>query len=459
MAFDEEVHYGLIQLYSEQLSPYGIEPTSDMAYLGLGPAEVSYVFHWFMSFPYRLLIDAGLGDEAIIVILRMINVAMVAGAILVYRKALLVARVPRGITHGSLAAFTLIPILPIMAGQLNYDNLLLLLVAYAFYMTFSITESVYTNKKLPVMNVLLLAAIMLISIPVKYAYLPIGLGMGLWLVWLVYVSSKKSPKKFISDISKQFLSSHILRVVGITALLIAGTFFGYRYVDNVVQYGSAIPSCDQVFERMDCFSYGPWARTQNYLAAVDPDFQPFPFPLYLAAYWVPDMIQRLTFAVAGPTNTYETKLPLPLLRTIGVVFVVAGVVAFVMRAKQLLRRWPYMTVTLLVSLIYMGVLAVKLYSGYSNTSIPAAINGRYLMPLLPLLFALLAQSIMYVAKEFKVQRQVILGLAILFAIAFTQGGGVFTYIVSAETYWFWEGWGAVSHSVLKAIVSPITWQL
>lgn len=457
MAFDEEVHFGLIKLFAEQLSPYGIEPKGEMAYLGLGPAEVSYAFHYLMSFPYRLLDTFGISEQAIIIVLRLVNIAMVVGAIVLYRKALFAAKVPRGVVHGSLAAFTLIPIMPLMAGQLNYDNLLLLLVALAFYLIISITDRVYSDKQLPVAQSLWFFAVVLASVPVKYAYLPIGLGFGLWYAWLVYFVMRKSKKNFYKNISSQFSHVKKLTLAAVAVVMILGVFFSYRYVDNSLQYGSAIPSCDDVFSRTDCFDYGPWARTQRYLAAVDPNFEPFPFPVYMAVYWVPDMIQRLTFSVAGPTNTYETKLPLPVLRTVGVIFLFMGVVAFAMRAKELFRKWPYMALTVLVSLIYMGTLAIKLYSGYSNTSIPAAINGRYLLPLIPLLFALLTQAIMLVATEYKRRKEVTALLAIMLVLVFIQGGGVFTYFVVAESYWFWDGWGQSSHEILQNVLRPITW--
>lgn len=457
MAFDEEVHFGLIKLFSEQLSPYGIEPTGDMAYLGLGPAEVSYAFHYLMSFPYRLLDAVGLSEQAIITVLRLLNVVMVAAAVVLYRKALFAAKVPRGVVHGSLAAFTLIPIMPLMAGQLNYDNLLLLLVALAFYLIISITDRVYATKQLPVAQSLWFFAVVVASVPIKYAYLPIGLGFGIWYAWLVYFVIRTSKKNFYKDISSQFSRVKKPTLVTVAVVMILGVFFSYRYIDNSLQYGSAIPSCDNVFSRKDCFDYGPWARTQRYLANVDPNFEPFPFPIYMTVFWVPDMIQRLTFSVAGPTNTYETKLPLPVLRTVGVVFLFLGVVAFAMRAKKLLRKWPYMSLTILISLIYMGTLAIKLYSGYSNTSIPAAINGRYLLPLIPLLFALLTQSIMLVAAEYKRRKEATALLAVMLLFVFIQGGGVFTYIVLAESYWFWDGWGQASHEILQNILRPITW--
>ena len=62
MAFDEEFHLGLIKIYAAHWLPYGIENTRDMAQYGAAMSDPSYLFHYLMSFPYRLLDWLGLSQ-------------------------------------------------------------------------------------------------------------------------------------------------------------------------------------------------------------------------------------------------------------------------------------------------------------------------------------------------------------------------------------------------------------
>lgn len=459
MAFDEEFHFGLIKIYAAHWLPYGIENTRDMAQYGAAVADPSYLFHYLMSFPYRLLHALGLSEVAVIICLRLINIALVVASFVLYRKALLAANVPRATTHGTIAAFSLIPILPVMAGQLNYDNLLLVMVALSFWLIIRTTNATRKQGILPVELTCWLLGVLLITLPIKYAYLPIALGMGLWLVWLAGTTLRKQgfttyKKHLLASMQKMHLVTKICLVV----LIAAGVFFSARYVENYIRYDSAIPGCDAVFTEDACMDYGPWARNFEYKQRVDPNFTPISFPAFFITEWLPGMMQRLTFAVAGKTNDFQTKDPLPLVWPIASVFTSLGLLAFLLRARWLLKKYPYMAITLLVTLIYVGVLAVKLYIGYTKTSMPAAINGRYLLPLVPMLLAMCAQALLHVAAKWKVRSVTVVILATLFIVVVFQGGGVLTYIVQAEPHWFYPGWGQDSFTLLHRVVSAFTWR-
>jgi len=128
MAFDEEFHFGLIKIYSTHLTPYTLEPTRDMAQYGLVSADVSYLFHYLMSFPYRVINVLPASEQTIIILLRFINIGFVLWALFIYRKILDELGVSKAISHVTIAFFTLIPIMPLLAGQINYDNLLLVII-------------------------------------------------------------------------------------------------------------------------------------------------------------------------------------------------------------------------------------------------------------------------------------------------------------------------------------------
>ncbi|MDQ5932295.1 MAG: hypothetical protein QG649_380, partial [Patescibacteria group bacterium] len=182
MAFDEEFHYGLIKIYASSLLPYGIEHTSSMAQYGAATADASYLFHYLMSFPYRLFDFLGLSDPAIIILLRYLNIVFVAAAIIIFRRALLLASASPAAATASLAFVSLVPVFVMLTSQINYDNLLLLVTAWCILLTFRITLSLRQKSTITLTDAWLLVCALLIGMSIKYAFLPIALALVLWLV-------------------------------------------------------------------------------------------------------------------------------------------------------------------------------------------------------------------------------------------------------------------------------------
>jgi len=107
-----------------------------------------------------------------------------------------------------------------------------------------------------------------------------------------------------------------------------------------------------------------------------------------------------------------------------------------------------------VTVAYIGSLIYKLYGVYQYTGGPVAINGRYLLPFIPLIIAVLGTSFVGVLRKQLMPTFVAL-ISLLLAIVLTQGGGVGTYILQGESAWFWPGWGMLTHALLHSIVSLI----
>ncbi|HRJ06053.1 MAG TPA: hypothetical protein PK096_00590 [Candidatus Saccharibacteria bacterium] len=453
MAFDEDFHMGLIKIYATSWLPYGIEHTRDMSVYGSATADPSYLFHYLMSFPYRLLEFLAVPFDTIVVLLRLLNIGMFVGAMVVFRKALISAGISRLITHVSLALFSLIPIAPVLAGQVNYDNLALLFVALSLLLTIRITNSLRETGTVPAAAFWLVVIVILFGMPTKYAFIPIAAALVLWLVFTLLKTRRKIPfkqhaRRLITDTHALSTKSRLFLAAG----LIAGTFFSAHYVTNFVQYGSPIPSCEKVFDTQACLAYGPWRRDFRLEAERPASFVPLPFAGYLTRYWVPDMGFRLTFAVAGPTNGYQTKKPLSFLYPMLMVVGSIGVVVLLAMAWRL-RDQPLVWILLLASLLYLGTLAVKLYGSYVATTQPVAINGRYLLPLLPIAAAVIMYAIqrLFQRRNLQVVGPIVAAIAII--VVLITGGGIGTYVIQAEPHWFFPGWGQDSHQFLQTIFS------
>ena len=456
MAFDEEFHYGLLQIYATSWLPYGIAHTSDMAQFGAATADASYLFHYLMSFPYRLLTAFSLPDTAIIVMLRMINIGFVIGALLVFRKAFLEARLGRATAHIALALVTSIPVFVTLAAHINYDNLLLLVVAWCTLLLVRISADAYAGKAISFKDITLLAIAVLIGMSVKYAFLPLALAMFAWLIWLLIVMYRKHRQTVTSQYTMLLRDWRRMpsrsRKLYVTLGLIS-IFFASHYVTNAVSYGSPIPTCEQVFSATECTAYGPWERNEYLVATKPSDFSPVPFPLYLADEWFPGMTIRLTFAVAGKTNDFQTKQPLPALVYLYVSLALIGLVALVIQAARKRTSW-FAGMTVLCTLVYAGVLAFKLYGSYVLTAEPVAINGRYLIPLLPLVAAAMIVAIRQLLSGIQ-SRFIAVATLLLVACLTVSGGGILTYVVLAEPHWFWSGFGQSSHAILQGIANNL----
>lgn len=452
MAFDEEFHYGLIKIYATSLLPYSIQHTTDMAQFGAATGDASYLFHYLMSYPYRILAGVGLPDMAIIILLRFINIAFVVAALVVFRKVLREARLSGAVANITLLLVTLIPIFPLLAAHINYDNLLLLIIAWCVLCIVRITSVVRSGMSFPLGQSVQLAVAVLIGMSVKYAFLPIALGMFIWILWLL-VLGYRMHKQTVSSQTKSLRArwksqSNRKRKLMIAAVVLS-LFFASHYITNMLSYGSPIPSCERVFSESECTAYGPWNRNKNMEARKSESFEPMPYANYMAAEWFPGMTQRLMFAVAGKTNDFQTKLPLPVLVYMYVIASCVGAICFIVQVVRKKGNW-FGAFALLLAVIYSGVLSFQLYGDYVDTAEPVAINGRYLIPLLPLVGAAMIQAISTVFHRID-RRMLTIAAVVFLLVLIPAGAGIGTYIVQSEPHWFWPGFGQSSHAALQSV--------
>ncbi|HEY5442555.1 MAG TPA: hypothetical protein VIJ68_03385, partial [Candidatus Saccharimonadales bacterium] len=131
MAFDEDFHLGIIRLYAHHLSPFWSGQPAGGDQFGAVARDPSYLYQWLMSFPYRF-VGLFTGDQTIQVLwLRAINIGLFTSGLVLYRRLLAKTGASRAMIHTCLLIFVLIPVVPLLAAQINYDNLFLPMVAFA----------------------------------------------------------------------------------------------------------------------------------------------------------------------------------------------------------------------------------------------------------------------------------------------------------------------------------------
>lgn len=452
MAFDEEVHFGLIKLYTDHLSPFwGNQPASADAF-GAVMRDPSYLYHWLMSFPYRTIRLLTDNQTAQVLILRGINIALLTSALPIYRRLLLRSGASRAIVHACLAVLVLIPILPLLAAQINYDNLWIPLVGFILLLTVDFVDELKHTKRVNTKNLVLITILCLLASLVKYAFLPIFIAIILYLI-LVHVRNGTSWRKFFISLAFGVtLMTRRVRWLLLVGLIVASGLFIERYGVNLVQYHKPIADCAQVLNEGRCNTYGPWARDNflaknKYLAAGTK-------PRSFGFEWPYGVWFRLFFAVDGPSTSFQTRGPLLLPGGGALAFAAAGFVAVLAGMRRVRKRYNTAALTLmaLVTVLYVAALIVDGYEAYARTGQPVALNGRYLLVILPLAFLWVALSFNELLRP---RLKVILLSAALLCLVW--GGGALTYILRSNPAWYWDN-NAVraANKTVQQTLGPLT---
>ncbi len=201
-AFDENFHFGMIKVYSHYWLPFlTSQPPHADAY-GAVTRDPSYLYHYLMSFPYRLIELLTRNQLTQVIILRFINVGLFAWGIVLFRKVLLRVGTNTALTNLILMLFVLIPIVPQLAAQINYDNLLIPLTAAMILLGFRIMDEIRA-KKISSWSIGMLIGFGLLVSLVKYAFLPIFAGIVVFLAIVVIRNYRHNLAQFF----KQLLNS------------------------------------------------------------------------------------------------------------------------------------------------------------------------------------------------------------------------------------------------------------
>lgn len=455
MAFDEDFHLGIIKLYADIWNPFSLTQPTGPAPFGALETDPSYLFHYLMSFPYRLLAHFTSSEMAIVIGLRLINIALFAAGFILYRKVLLRAKVSQAITNAVLAVFVLIPVVPLLAGQINYDNLLILIVAMVLLLAMQIREQLIKKQKLLVKQTLWLVLLLLFASVVKYAFLPIAAGVVFYLCYEIIKTLKKNkqlPKQFWND---TLLLAWPLKITVLVLAVMGAGLFAQRYVGNIMQHHDLVPDCAVVLDEERCSAYSVWNR-DNIYANTKPDTE-LRGPIgYTLIDWSWGMWQRLFYTLAGPTNGYDTKRPLPIPSISAIVLIAFGAMLLVWFGRQILREYPVFILFLVVGGLYVAALWLQVYQMYVYTARPVAINGRYLIPLLPALGAIVAVAYSKFFSRIGKPSYKSIFIVIVFLL-FLQGGSIVTYVVRSEPSWYWhDSFMQNANQNLQDILRPIT---
>ncbi len=458
MAFDEEYHFGLIKIYAGHALPFLAAQPSDANQFGAVARDPSFLYHWLMSFPYRLVAGATDNQAAQIITLRLLNIGITGASLVLYVRALYRMGMSRAFTNVALAVFVLIPILPLLAGQVNYDSLFMLFVAWITLLTFTLIDQLRAGKVAATTLVCFIAACMLGGLT-KYAFLPVAAAAVILLGVVGWRTQRTNLKRLPKRLQADFAGLQPKVKIGLVLFLaIPGILFVQRYGVNMVQYHTPVPDCSAVLSVEACKEYGPWARNYRMATektAVDAN------PLYYTSIWLQGLHYRLFFTVNGPHHNYASYPTVPLPSATFIVLTVMGLAAIALYFRRIFDGATYIKAALVLSLAYIGVLWINNYTDYLQTGWPVAVNGkvngRYLLPVLLLLAALWGKAIATALQPWPLLKPL---AAVIVLALFLQGGGVFSYILRTDDTWYWPNQSIVTtvNDAARRVLDPITFE-
>jgi len=309
----------------------------------------------------------------------------------------------------------------------------------------------FKRRELNIKTLLTLLIVCLLTSLVKYAFLPIFVVVCIFAIVYGVMCLRGTPSRTILRESLQAISRRMLVSLVLLALLSSGLFI-QRYGVNVVEYHTPIADCDQVLNYDHCSSYGPWLRNyQDAQSKTTVDTNLFSY----VATWVDGLRYRLFFAINGPDQAYTNYPPLVIPFNTALVLAFVSLIALIVRARRVFSRQPFVVFVMIAALLYLAALFREDFEQYLDTSQPVAINGRYLLPVLPLLAIGIGRAFQQLlATHRRAWLKPLLAGSVL--LLFLQGGGIMTFILRSDPSWDWPNRAVIDiNNGARKILAPI----
>jgi hypothetical protein len=150
--------------------------------------------------------------------------------------------------------------------------------------------------------------------------------------------------------------------------------------------------------------------------------------------WIQTMHRTLLYSsrVDG-----KDTLPLPILDISLTVLFLVGVVASAISLAKYRIGNRILFILLGLSIFYTLLMLFEHYKIYTKYGAPLAIQGRYLLMILPIVIVFMVQSL---SNSLQRSTRAYIGVTctILLIIGVLQGGGILTHIIRAEPNFYWQ---------------------
>ncbi|MCA9329282.1 hypothetical protein KDA11_01435, partial [Candidatus Saccharibacteria bacterium] len=243
--------------------------------------------------------------------------------------------------------------------------------------------TLYRQPAIP--DILWLIIVSLILALTKETFLPVTLLVYVLVVagWLKEYSIKKLYRKIINDLtlSWQYARFKLILVLTIILLIVSFGLFAERYAQNYIRYKRTTPACNKVHAEDECMQHGIYRRNtgqrKEYLALLNDGGRPSMNFLEFTRVWLRAVYDR-TYSYRG-MNTINLSLSVRVITVLcGIIVLIYAVRGLLVNKINLLQKALLIITISYVILVFMYNYNIYRYYGY-----PFAIQGRYLLPVLP----------------------------------------------------------------------------
>jgi hypothetical protein len=454
MVFDENTHFQTIQFYADRINPVILEQPENMEWAGAITRNPSYLFTYLLSFPYRLIATVTDSLMAQVVFLRFINIAFFGASLILFRRLLMKTKVSPAIIHVALLFFVLTPTVPLLAGQINYDNLIMLCAGAGLLLTAIIGETISKQHRIPYTKLFAFLILGMLSSLVQFMYLPIFAGTFLWLAWQLTKTVRRGEIQPIKSLTGSWNRTPAWKkaAIGLPFGIAAGLFI-QMYGLNMLYFQNLTPECDQVLTRQECASFAPWQRNQDVLAR---NLESNPNPVSFLASWTYRLFISLFFTSSGgasPSAFYISVNPMPVVFVAAILVFAAGVGLLLLYRQKAFKEYEFMGLFLFLTLFYALPFWLRTYLAYVDLGEKIAIQGRYILPIMLPAMILLALGFRQMLGH---RAHLKMALAMATFVLFLQGGGALTYIASSNKDWYWENRAVAQlNEAAQKVVNPL----
>lgn len=410
---DEGYHIKLSQMYSRNFTrPVNFEGSF---YLG-NIEDIPFLYHWLSGRVLNLknIILPKVND---VTVLRMFSV------IISVLNLFLAYKIVKKITKDKLIHILVITMLTntlmfvFISASVGYDPLVFLFSFLSIFLGLELLE------KSSLKTLFFLAVSILLGMLTKISFLPLALIAGLFVLVDVF----KKRKKYLKEIKDCFNNKEGLKFIvgGIVAICLLLFLVFNLYLGNVLKYGSLEPSCVQVMELENCMESGQFASYLGLYEMAPPREQRIE-PYWYIPHWVYLMTDRI-YGILG-----HKSMSLSYAQFMRYFFVgVMGLLLFIRKYNSENSKQNFLFV---ISLFYSLILMFYVnYQGYlSHGILHAAVQGRYLFPVIVPIYILVAYGLLSFKNRYI--RMVIFGLVLTIFLY----GNVPFFIKNFTKDWFFE---------------------
>lgn len=403
---DEIFHFTFINFYSEQpitsgplipgqesLVPYVHGESSDSGFMRDIQRIPGYLYHYFLSFILRMVsfFTEDLGVK--VFALRFINILIALSGLIVFKKLFSKLTSSQFTINITLALVTSVTMFVGVAGSINYDNAKFLISSASLLFLVKIIQ------KQRIKDIFILVLLLSLGLLVKKTFILVALPITLVLLIDFFILNSRNLDKFTKNAKKDFFGSFKLNIVFLILLLIPLGLVFERYAYNQVNYGSLTPACTDLYKKDICMKNSLFKRNYQqkmHAEAVKEAGGGVAInPMEHSSDWVYRMYSG-SFFYLGHQSIHPNS------KTIAISMVyVATIASFVVlyyRRGEVLES-PIDKYLVFIAVFFIAGVFIFNLNTYMSLHAKFGYQGRYLLPVLPIILFFLVKSLRTVMQS------------------------------------------------------------